>query len=285
MMLSSNPMVTSESLPPKPPDKGENIFGEQCPTFAEEPPKHATDVATSSNSSNPTSVAKPAKPVVPNTKGWMTREESARLLSVTIQTVKNYEKRGHLHPLPETRVNPKNGRKYTVMVLDPAEILNVKKTVDARPDQETRTWWSREQARTALSVSTQTLKNYEKRGLLHPVSVRRADQRGHEQSMIVYDPKELAKVPKGHQLYSRDSGELAAKAFIMFEDGRNNREVVIKLRITPDEARELREKWLDEGGAGIVINPTAKQALEKMLGAFNDVADLVALVTKKLRVL
>ena len=102
--------------------------------------------------------------------------------------------------------------------------------------------------------------------------------------MIVYDPKELAKIPKaGHQLYSRDSGELASRAFQLFEEGKNNCAIVIKLRMTPDEVRELREKWLDEGGAAIVINDAAKELLEQMLGTFSNVTDLVARVTEKLK--
>lgn len=173
------------------------------------------------------------------------------------------------------------------MVHDPTELIKAKKTAPfARSDQDTSTWWTRDQAVNNLNVSTQTLKNYEKREVLHPLTVRRQDKRGHEQSMVVYDPKELAKIPKaGHQFYSRDSGELASRAFQLFEDGKNNREIVIKLRVTSDEVRDLREKWLDDGGAGIVINNAAKDALEQMLGAFVDVADLVALVTKKLKVL
>jgi len=218
------------------------------------------------------------------TKGWLTREESGRLLGVTSQTIKNYEKRRLLHPQPEARVA--NGRKYTVLLYDPTELLKLKKAEApfASPDQDTRAWWTRDQAVNGLSISVQTLKNYEKRGVLHPLTVRREDKRGHEQSMIVYDPKELAKIPKaGHQLYSRDSGELASKAFQMFEEGKKNSEIVIKLRVTPDEVRELREKWLDDGGAGLVINGTAKEALERVLGDFADVADLVTLVTSKLK--
>ena len=224
-------------------------------------------------------------PVSPSTKGWLTREESAQLLGVTIQTIKNYEKRRLLHPLAESRTDPR-GRKYTVLVHDPAELVKTKKITApfASPEQDTSTWYTRDQAVNSLNVSTQTLKNYEKRGVLHPRTVRREDKRGHEQSMVVYDPKELAKIPKaGHQLYSRDSGELASKAFQFFEDGKNNREIVIKLRLTPDEVRELREKWLDDGGSGIVINNIAKETLEKLLGQFADVTDLVALVAARLK--
>ena len=260
MMVQRKPMVMSKGLPPEDVRKGDELFSE--------------DVSAA---------------VPPSTKGWLTREESSRLLSVTVQTIKNYEKRRLLHPLPEARVDPR-GRKYTVLVHDPAELAKVRKAVAsaARTDQDTSAWWTRDQAVSLLSIATQTLKNYEKRGLLHPLSVRRQDKRGHEQSMIVYDPKELARIPKaGHQLYSRDSGELASRAFQLFEEGKNNRELVIKLRITPDEARDLRERWLDEGGAAIVINDAAKEALERMLGAFADVTDLVGLVasmTEKLKV-
>lgn len=274
MMVQRVPMVMSTGLPPEGVRKGDEIF---------------SDEARVSKAAAPTAqeVQQPPRlpPVSPSTKGWLTREESSRLLAVTIQTIKNYEKRRLLQPLPESRVDPR-GRKYTVMVHDPAELAKVKKAVtsSARADQDTSAWWTRDQAVSLLSISTQTLKNYEKRGLLHPLSVRRQDKRGHEQSMIVYDPKELARIPKaGHQLYSRDSGELASRAFQLFEDGKNNREIVIKLRVTPDEVRDLRERWLDEGGAGLVINGAAKEALEQLLGTFGDVADLVARVTERLK--
>jgi len=262
-------MVTSKDLPPKTISKGEELFPE--------------DLSIRADARSQQGQAGQTPPVAPGTKGWLTREESARLLGVTIQTIKNYEKRGLLNPLPEARVDPK-GRKYSVLVHDPTELLKAKKKTTspfANPKLDTSAWWTRDQAVSGLSVSPQTLKNYEKRGLLHPLTVRRDDKRGHAQSMIVYDPKELAKIPKaGHQVYSRDSGDLASKAFQMIEEGRNNREIVIKLRVTPDEVHELREKWLDEGGAGLVINNAAKQALEEKLGAFGDVTDLVALVTK-----
>ena len=281
-------MIMSKLLPPEGSSKGAKIFpegtSEGTGVSKETSPGPAPTTQTTPKATN-------EAPVAPSTKGWLTREESARLLGVTIQTIKNYEKRGLLHPLPESRVDSGKGRKYTVLVHDPAELMKAKKAVpppSARADQDTSTWWTREQAISHLNVATQTLKNYEKRGVLNPLTVRRQDKRGHEQSMIVYDPKELAKIPKaGHQLYSRDSGELASRAFQLFEEGKNNREVVIKLRITPDEARDLRERWLDEGGAGIVINSVAKEKLEQLLGTFADVADLVDLVaraTEKLKV-
>lgn len=272
-------MVASTGLPPESFRKGDELFPDvpenadrsNDPSSAAQADQHSAD--------------KHQERIPPSTKGWLTREESARLLAVTTQTIKNYEKRRLLHPLPESRVDPR-GRKYTVMVHDPAELAKVKKIAapSARSDQDTTTWWTRDQAVNLLSISTQTLKNYEKRGVLHPLSIRRQDKRGHEQSMIVYDPKELAKIPKaGHQLYSRDSGELASRSFQLFEEGKNNREIVIKLRITPDEVRDLRERWLDEGGAGIVINSAAKEVLEQVLGGFTDVTDLVALITKRLK--
>jgi DNA-binding transcriptional MerR regulator len=266
-------MVTRKVLPPETTSKADELFSE------------GTAESDHSDGSSPTAqVNRTLPPRSAGTKGWLTREESARLLAVTTQTIKNYEKRRLLHPLPESRIDQR-GRKYTVMVHDPAELVKVKKLAPyAKSDQDTSSWWTRDQAVNSLNVATQTLKNYEKRGVLHPLTVRRQDKRGYEQSMIVYDPKELAKIPRaGHQLYSRDSGELASKAFQFFEEGKNNREIVIKLRVTPDEVRDLRERWLDDGGAGLVISNEAKDALEQVLGAFADVTDLVALVTQRLK--
>lgn len=243
-------MVTSENLPPDDFSKGKDDFRKESP-------------------------------IPQSTRGWLTREESARLLNVSSQTIKNYEKRGQLRPLRETREDPR-GRKYEVVVYDPRELLQARK--DTTEAVDTSTWLTRNDAVSALSISTQTLKNYEKRGLLRPRVVRRQDKRKHEQSLVVYDPKELAKLPRGvgRAVFSRESGELAARCFELFEEGTGNREIVIKLRVTPDEVRDLRERWLDEGGSAITITREAKEALEALIGPFAGIADLVTLVTEKL---
>jgi hypothetical protein len=143
----------------------------------------------------------------------------------------------------------------------------------------TQDWLTRIEASDFLSCSSQTLANHERRGRLHPQHAYRPDGRGVEHRVIVYDPDEvnkLAKLMNRHVVISpRDPGELAAAAFALFDENKPEKDVVIKLRITPDAVRALREKWFDMGGADLVIVPPAKQALEKLLGAFDTVAELV----------
>lgn len=218
------------------------------------------------------------------TRGWLTRAESAQLLGVTIQTIKNYEKSRKLRPQLELRIDKKTGRKYEVTVHDPAQLLDARK-IDKLENADTRDWYTRNDASETLSISIQTLKNYERRNVLHPRRVLRKDSRGHEQSVVVYNPKELAKLPRSvsRQFASRESGELAAQCFKMFDEGFRIKDVVTELRMHPDEVNEMREKWLDAGGASLTIGDTAKEALEKVIGPFADIPDLVARVTEKLK--
>lgn len=73
-----------------------------------------------------------------------------------------------------------------------------------------------------------------------------------------------------------------AQCYALIENGMNNREIVIALRATSDRIRELRERWQSDGGADLMITTEAKDALEKLVGPFKDVTDLVSLVTAKL---
>lgn len=147
---------------------------------------------------------------------------------------------------------------------------------------EVRDWLTRNEASDMLSCSSQTLANYERKGLLHPQYTYRPDGRGVEHRVIVYDPKELAKLANrmNRAVSPRDPGELAGRAFDLFDEGTETKDVVRELRLTPDAVETLREKWENMGGANIVISPMAKEALEKLLGPFKTVTDLVELVTQ-----
>ena len=138
-----------------------------------------------------------------------------------------------------------------------------------------------------LSCSQQTLANAERRGDLTPHFAYRPDGRGAEHRMIVYAPHELTKLAvkmRRHiPTHPRDPGELAARAFELFDEGRPEREVVRELRVPPDMVRELKEKWGGMGGDDLVINPAAKETLEKALGAFDSVAELVERVLQHLK--
>lgn len=222
------------------------------------------------------------------TPGWLTREESARLVGVSVQTIMTYEKRGLLHPLQEPRQDSR-GRTRIVTVHDPQEIVSLRAKLLTKTKQgdaiDTSTWLTRNEACDSLSLATQTLKNYEHRGQLHPLRAARRDSRGHEQMVVVYDPNELHKLPRGagRPFASREPGELEAQCFELIEQGQSNREIVIALRATSDRIRELRERWENDGGADLMITRTAKDTLEKLIGPFKDVTQLVEIITAKLQ--
>lgn len=148
---------------------------------------------------------------------------------------------------------------------------------------ETRDWLTRYEASDVLSVSLQTLANYEKRGLLHPQHAYRPDGRGAEHRVIVYDPNELKKLAlrlNRHVALPHDPGEMAARAFELFREGKSMEDVVVELRLLPDQVRELHEKRLNMGGADLVISSGAKETLEKMVGPFGSVAELIERITQ-----
>jgi DNA-binding transcriptional MerR regulator len=220
----------------------------------------------------------------------LTREESARLLGLAPQTVKAYEKRGLLNAIQGKRQDDK-GHVRLVTFYDPQELLKlrVKLQAQAKPDEsggvDTSTWLTRNEACEMLSISTTTLKNYEKAKKLHPLQATRTDARGHEHLVVVYDPGELSKLPRGNgrPLAPREPGEQEAQCYALIEQGMSNREIVIALRATSDRVRELRERWQNDGGTDLMITREAKDALEAVLGPFKDVTDLIALVTAKLQ--
>ena len=227
-------------------------------------------------------------PPQPDTSAWFTREQSAKFLGVSAQTIKNYVSRGLLHPLRVPRRDAL-GREQQVLLHDPGELAHVRATLKGEEKRQvttdTSTWLTRNQAVDSLSISIQTLKNYEKRGFLHPLNVSRRDTRGHEHVLVVYDPQELIKLPRGNgrPFSFRAPGEQNARANELFEQGKSIREVVVELRETSDKIREWYDKWLDDGGSEIVVSPESKKALEDLLGPFKDVTDLVDLVTEKLK--
>ena len=147
----------------------------------------------------------------------------------------------------------------------------------AEPDLST--WIPRHEAAAFLGVSEYLINRYTQDGKLHPRRRARSSRMGPAQ-VFVFDPAELAalKVRRTSRMPSRDPGEIAARAFECFDAGESVRSVVMRLRRTPAEVLELREQWLDAGGADRVISDVAKIELERILGApFESVADLIEL--------
>lgn len=145
-------------------------------------------------------------------------------------------------------------------------------------------WVTRREVADLLGVSVQTVMAYEQRKLLTPEVVTRQTEGRGMREIYVYDPREVAKLPARKRSDKAPSaGEIAARSFELFDEGSSLREVVKAVRITPDKAQELHVEWLDMGGADLVINAYSKDVLEKLLGSFNDIADLVELVRKQIR--
>jgi hypothetical protein len=159
--------------------------------------------------------------------------------------------------------------------------------IAAHTAPDTSKWLTRNEASDLLACSPGTLLNYERRGVLHPGYVYRADGRGAQQRLVVYNPDELTKLASRMKRGSargsaRDPGEVAALAVELFSEGKTNAEVIVALRATFEQVDELRQKWIDATGAAFVISSVAKKALEDAVGPFTDVAELVTLVTTKL---
>lgn len=150
------------------------------------------------------------------------------------------------------------------------------------PDEKIRDWVTRNEATDMLWCSAQTLVNYERRGALHPQHDYRRDERGAQHRVVVYSPHELSKLAnKLHRpVFPRDPGEIAGRAYEMLDEDRTEREIVRELRLTPDAARVLHDKWLDGGGADRVLTTSAWETLEGVIGPFKSVTELVEHVTQ-----
>lgn len=138
-------------------------------------------------------------------------------------------------------------------------------------------WLDRNAACDLIGCSLTSLLHNERQGRLHPLKHERMVQGGQIRHVIVYDPKELAEVAlKYHQgRGNRPAGELAARAYEMFDEGKTMREVVIALREAPPVLEELKQRWTDDGGAERIITPEAWDQLTKIVGPFRSVTDLV----------
>ena len=144
---------------------------------------------------------------------------------------------------------------------------------------DTTDWLTCTQASDRWAVSENTIRTWSRNGRLHPRSARRTLQSGVVLEVQVYDPRELAELMaargSARVAVPDDPGELAAKAFELFDEGTPLRRVVIRLRETPAKVAELHDQWSELGGAELVVAGAAKSELERFVGPFEDVAGLV----------
>jgi hypothetical protein len=139
---------------------------------------------------------------------------------------------------------------------------------------DTTGWLTILQAIDLLGVSRNTIGRWEREGRLHPEKAQRGDS---ARWLIVYDPNELAKMPRRFkQLPANEAGELAARVFEFLDEGKSVREIVIQTRETPTRIEDLRQQWLDGGGADLVIGKEAREEYQRITGKpFRGVSDLV----------
>ena len=143
----------------------------------------------------------------------------------------------------------------------------------------TDAWLTRLETASVLGVSENTIANWQRQKLLKPEIVLRT-QNGQRRGVFVYNPREFTNCPV-RRVNARLPGEVAARAFEMFDNGHTQRAVVVATHEEPDKIEELHSKWLDMGGADAVITPEAKDELERLVGPFGSVAALIAAVRRK----
>lgn len=145
-------------------------------------------------------------------------------------------------------------------------------------------WLTRNEVADLLGISVSTIRNLETRELLHGRRVLRAVGDGTERQVMIYDPKEVARVPKKDRYVAiRTPGETVARCFELFDLGKSIREIVIEMREMPELIETYKEKWLDHGGSERVITPLAWDALTDIVGPFDSVADLIARIRTLVR--
>lgn len=144
--------------------------------------------------------------------------------------------------------------------------------------EDKQRWLTHTEAADLVGVSYNTIANWARQGRLNPRKERRTLSNGTEREVTVFNVSEVMRFARRRG--ADDVGELAARAFEMFEHGTSLREVVIKLRQSPERVESLHEQWLSCGGSELVINTVARQALERIVGGFQGVAELVERVTE-----
>ena len=170
--------------------------------------------------------------------------------------------------MPDVKQSPSKG------TLQVHTTPDVKTSKGKPPDVDG--WLDRDASCELLGCSVQVLVNQQRAGRLHPVYVQRIDSIGRRRMAYLYDPKELARVPRRSRVViERSPGDITSAAFELFRDGRGLDEVAIEIRVEADQVVGLYERWLDLSKARYVIGTAAWEELEKHVGKFGSVAELI----------
>ena len=128
------------------------------------------------------------------------------------------------------------------------------------------------------AVTYNTIVNWVKAGRLHPQTEMRLLPNGQRREVKVFNQAELLKILQRRD--PNEPGELAARAYELFEEGRSNNQLVIALRQLPERIEELHDQWMEGGASEYVITPFARRELERLLGPYVGVAEIVQRVAE-----
>ena len=140
--------------------------------------------------------------------------------------------------------------------------MNVATSSSASDNAEDKPrWLTAVEALDMAAVSYSTLKNWVKSGRLHSQKEMRLLPNGQRREIRVFNPAELKILRRRGPISPISPGELAARAFEMFGEGRTISEVVFALWQTPERIEQLHDAWERCGARELVITPVAKREL------------------------
>lgn len=149
-------------------------------------------------------------------------------------------------------------------------------------DVNTDSWLTANQVSDMRSISLVTVANYKRANRLKPRRAMRLLRNGSTKEVEVFDPQEVANLPRRPGSYLQSPGELAARAFEMFDEGLALKDVVVELKAEPGQVSLLFDQWSELGGSEFVIGKAAREELGRLVGPFEGVADLVQRIADRI---
>jgi len=143
------------------------------------------------------------------------------------------------------------------------------------PEPDYTRWLTRQDVADLFGVGYTTVMLWERKGYLTPRKITREIPGDQPRVVVIYDPSQLKNVPRRERTRAPDPGEVEARCVELFRSGKTIADVVVTERQTFEFVEAVYQKWLDHGGSHVVITEVARDELERRVGAFASVAELV----------
>lgn len=125
----------------------------------------------------------------------------------------------------------------------------------------------RREAAALYGCSEPTIRRFERDGSLPPVYIDAANVRWHSRNAVLALKEKRAAAAAGPAV--EIGGDVAADAFAAYDDGATAADVVMRLRIAPNLARQLQDDWADLAG-GFFVGGHVRAKLLEMLNAYDE---------------